>query len=437
MTRDYYFGFFQNSVQVPFIAVIISTSESQPVNYSIEAPGVGYYTSGSVTSDNEVIINLPTILIASSHNDHDKGIHLMTSSGMVTVIGQNLWHNSTDTFLCLPIINLRVEEYVYYGISVPMAPGSTFNSYILVVGTEDNTMIKLTVTQPVTIRDSTSPVALIAGMQYSFVINRFQTVLIGSVDDLTGTKIVTNKPVSVLSGHQCAQVNATFASCDYLIEQVPPTTVWGRVFYLGPPYIRNQLTIKVLAAYNSTSVDIYCTTPLESYVIAEGESVTKYLSNEGLLREYCTVKSSKAVLVVLLGHGCQHDGTGNILGDPFMAIVPATNQYDNKIQLSTLRNQAGYQHIINVIVLAEYYQLEMISLIYGGINIVHRNLWQPVMINNATEAYSFRKLVPEGVVELTHSNEAAMLTAVVYGYYNYSGYGHPGGITYEDFHYGS
>jgi len=59
-------------------------------------------------------------------------------------------------------------------------------------------MMNLTVTQPVTINDSDSTVDLTAGIQYSFVINRLQTVLIGSVDDLTGTKTFTNKSVSVL-----------------------------------------------------------------------------------------------------------------------------------------------------------------------------------------------------------------------------------------------
>ena len=395
------------------------------MNYSVEAPGVGYYTSGNVTSDNEVIINLPTTLITSSHNDQNKGIHLMISSDRVTVIGQNLASFTSDTFLCLPIKNLCVDEYVYYGISIPMTTGSPFSSYILVVGTEDNTMMKLTVTQPVTISVSNSTVDLTAGIQYSFVINRLQTVLIGSVDDLTGTKIVTNKPVSVLSGHQCGNQPVNIASCDYLIEQVPPTTLWGRVYYTAPLATRRSYTIKALAAYNSTVVDIYCNNTRESYIITEGESVKKTLS----LQEYCAINSSKEVLVVQLSHGQADDSDGDLIGDPMMTLVPATNQYSNKFQFSTLQGRAGYTHYINIIVLAQYYQPDMIYLISGGVNrSLDTHQWVPIMVNNVTEAYGVQVMISEGVAEVVHFNNDGILSPQVYGCAELECYGHPGGI---------
>ena len=417
----YYIGFFSSGGEISVLNIILTTSETRPVDYSIEAPGVGYYNSGSVTSDNEVIINLPTTLITSSHNDQDKGIHLMISSDRMTVIGQSLGTRSSDTFLCLPITNLCVDEYLYYGISVPMATFSPFNSSILVVGTEDNTMMKLTVTQPVTISASNSTVDLTAGIQYSFVINRLQTVLIESADDLTGTKIVTNKPVSVLSGHECGNVPANVGGCDHLVEQIPPTTLWGRVYYTAPLVTRRSYTIKLLAAYNSTIVDIYCNNTMESYSISEGESVNKTLS----LQEYCTINSSKKVLVVQLSHGQDDGGFGD---DQMMTLVPATNQYNNRFQFSTLQGQSGYTHYTNIIVLVQYYQPDMIYLISGGVNRSLDTLqWVPIMVNNVTEAYSVQVNISGGVTEVAHQNANARLSQIVYGFGFFEGYGHPGG----------
>ena len=430
LKRDYYFSFFKNfrSGQPSIIITtsIIITSESQSVNYSIEATGIGYYTSGIVTSDNEVIINLNNSFITSSHNDQDKGIHLMISSDRVTVIGQNLGHPSSGTFLCLPITNLCVDEYVYYGISVPISTHGSYNSSILVVGTEDNTMMKLTVTQPVTISVSNSTVDLTVGIQHSFVINRLQTVLIGSVDDLTGTKIVTDKPVSVLSGHECAYVPKNSSSCDHLIEQVPPTTLWGRVYYTAPLATRRSYTIKVLAAYNSTVVDIYCNNTRESYIITEGESVNKTLS----LQEYCAINCSKEVLVVQLTHGFSDDNDGDLIGDEMMTLVPATNQYSNKFQFSTLQGRAGYTHYINIIVLAQYYQPDMIYLISGGVNrSLDTHQWVPIIVNNVTEAYSVQVMILEGVAEVVYAyTSATVMSAIAYGFTLSVGYGHPAGI---------
>ena len=425
LMRDYYFSFFKN-VGSGQPSIIITTSESQPVNYSIEAPGVGYYTSSNVTSDNEVIINLPTTLITSSHNDQDKGIHLMTSSDRVTVIGQNLASFTSDTFLCLPITNLFVDEYVYYGISVPIGRSGSYSSSILVVGTENNTMMKLTVTQPVNISVSNSTDDLTAGIQYSFVINRLQTVLIESADDLTRTKIVTDKPVSVLSGHQCGRIPKNSNSCDHLVEQVPPTTLWGRVYYTAPLATRRSYTIKVLAAYNSTVVDIYCNNTRESYNISEGESVNKTLS----LQEYCAINSSKEMLVVQLSHGQADDNDGDSIGDTMMTLVPATNQYSNKFQFSTLQGQSDYTHYINIIVLAQYYQPDMIYLISGGVNrSLDTHQWVPITVNNVTEAYSVQVNISESVNEVVYVNTyATVMSAIAYGFAIHAGYGHPIGI---------
>ena len=409
-------------------SIVLITSEIHPVYYIIEAPGVDYYTSNFVSSNTEVILNLTNNnLITLSHNDQDKGIHLMINSDRVTVIGQNLRRHSDGTFLCLPITSLCVDEYVYYGISVPRGNdtfSSNQNSSILVVGTEDNTMMKLTVTQPVTINVTNSTVDLTAGMQYSYVINRLQTVLIGSVDDLTGTKIVTDKPVSVLSGHQCAVVPGNVGGCDHLIEQVPPTTLWGRVYYTAPLATRRSYTIKVLAAYNSTVVDIYCNNTRECHSISEGESVNITLS----LQEHCVINSSKKVLVIQFSHGFEDDNTDQY-GDPMMTLVPATNQYSNKFQFSTLQDQSeDYTHYINIIVLSQYYQPDMIYLISGGVNrSLDTHQWVPIMVNNVTEAYSVQVNVSESMGEVVHSNTTALMSVVIYGFGNRSAYGHPGG----------
>ena len=46
---------------------------------------------------------------------------------------------------------------------------------------------------------------LVPSIQDSFIINKFQIVLISSPNELSGTKIVTNKPVAVFSGPSYAK----------------------------------------------------------------------------------------------------------------------------------------------------------------------------------------------------------------------------------------
>ena len=421
----YYLGFFSNypGRNDTNISILLITSETHQVEYSIESPGIGLYHNGTLTAGVEVVLNLSINVQVSSHHDQDKGIYLTTSSKNVTVIGQSLIVSASgDSFYVLPTMELD-DAYVYYGISVPIVSISV-NSSILIVGTENNTIMRLTVTQYVTIGVGDTIVRLIPGIQYSFVINRLQTIFIGSPEDLSGTKIATDRPVSVFSGHQCANVPSNVTYCSYLIEQMPPTAMWGKIFFVAPLVNKISYTIKILAAYPSTNVNIYCNNVMESYTINEGEFVSKVPMNE-----YCAIYSDKVVLVVQFAHGGSEDL--HDYGDPMMTLVPATNEYLNKFDFSTIRipTQTDYNHHVNLIVMEQYYQPNLIHMVAGG---VERSLdtqqWVPILVNNFAEAYVTQLRIPEGITQITHTDAAAQMMAIVYGFTTHDGYGHIGGI---------
>ena len=416
-------GFFTNHASESdnkLISILLTTTEVYPVSYYIEAPGVGYYHRGILSSTNEVILNLSSSVEVSSHSDQDKGIYLTTGSDNVTVIGQNLERHTSDSFLVLPVIELD-DVYVYYGMSVPRGYD---HSAILIVGTENNIMMNLTTTQSVNISVDNTVTNLIPGRQYSFVINRLQTVYIESTSDLSGTKIVTDRPVSVFSGHQCGNVPSNVVACSHLIEQIPPTALWGEVYYTSPLANKTSYTIKVLAAYDSTTVNMYCNNTVVSYFINEGGFISKILQ----MNKYCAIYSNKKVLVLQLSHGGSED---NGYGDPMMTLVTDINQYSNQFDFSTIHNpsQLAYNHSVNIIVMAQYYQPNMIYLRAGGVN---RSLttqqWVPIQVNSITEAYATQVRIPEGIAHIVHTDPAAQMMAIVYGFARYDGYGHIGGI---------
>ena len=402
------------------------TTDFYPVSYSVQAPGIGIYYEGTVTADNKAIVNLPSTGIVTSHNDQNKGIYLKTRSNNITVIAKTYSIHTHDTFLVLPIVKLPVAMYVYYGISVPrtIVHNSHHHSAILLVGTENNTSLNLTITQSVNVSLGDTTYGLTPGRQYSFVINRLQTVYIESLKDLTGTKIVTNKPVSVFSGHECANIPYNQWGCGHVVEQIPPTILWGKVFYTAPLANRRSYTIKTIAAHNSTIMKIYCNNSAESYDINKGEFFNKTLQ----LQEYCAIKSNKNVLVVQFSHSHQEDRKG----EPMMTLVPATKQYDNRFKFSTL-HKGGYHHYVNIIVLAQYYQPDMVYLITGNTNrSLDTQQWIPVKVNNIIEAYATQVNIPGGVVEIIHSNVNAVMTTIGYGYTG-DYYGHPGGLKFSGY----
>ena len=427
----YYLGFFENLAQQSTFdnySIILTTSETNQVHYSMEAPSVGYYKRGTILAGDEAIFYLPSNIDVSSRDHEYFGIHLTTSSSNVTVIGQSLDFVTGDSFFALPIIELD-DVYIYYGISVPRARYDLLlaivNSSILVVGTEDNTMMNLTTTQSVNISIDNTIIHVTSGVQYSLVINRLQAIYIGSLDDLSGTKIVTNKPVSVFSGHECANVPWNIRACSYLIEQIPPTALWGKAYYTVPLAGKRSYTVKILAAHDSTTVNVYCTNVVKVYTVNEGGFFNKTLR----MTDHCAIYSDKIILVVQLSHGGFEDSEH---GDPMMTLVPATNQYLNKFDFVTIRSPlefSDFTHHVNIIVMAQYYQPNLIYLIAGGTNnSLDTQQWTPIQVNNITEAYATQLTISDGIVQVFHTNASAQMMTIMYGFDFLDGYGHIGGL---------
>ena len=362
---------------------LLTTTETQSVNYSLYIPRRGYRDSGRITANSSVTLNIPNMEV-SSYSHIDYGIYLELSSDKVTVIGQNYQSHTSDSYLALPTIKSdTVTEYVYYGMSV-YSPNSY--SSILIVGTEDNTQIYLVATQSTRIYSSRYYryrryyINVSPGSRYSFVINRLQTRYMETTSDLSGTKIIANKPVSVFSGHRCAYVPYSYGTCGYLIEQIPPTTYWGTTYYIAPLATRTSYTIKVLAAFDSTNITISCNGTIESNSVNEKSHVTKTLDNQ----EYCIIYANKKVLVAQF--------SGKNSEDPSMTLVPASNNFISKFQFPTFDHPTDsyyYPTYVNIIVMAEYYQPESIHMVTGGLQMsLNTQEWTPFRINNVIEAYA-------------------------------------------------
>ena len=423
MSKEYYLAFFED-VRDTKVSLVLLTTELQPVSYVVEAPGIEDYYNGTLIADDVAVVNLNESIVVSSHAEQDKGIYLATESDQVTVVGQTISATfpSGDTFLALPITNFCAVEYVYYGISVQRTTGHSiaFTSVVLIVGTKSDTTMKLIVPHSVNISMGNSTTELTPSEEYSFVINSLQTVLIESVEDLTGTKITTDNEASVFSGHQAGSVPFYLSNFDHLVEQIPSVMFWGNVHYVAPFNTRTSYTIKILAAYDFTSVTINCNDTIEYRIVHERSFVTRILSDQ----DYCAVHSNNSVLVAQYSHG--QNNTMN--GDSMMTLVPATIQYLNKLDFSTIHSSSNYNSFVNIIVMAEYYQPNMMYLKTGEVNIsLESQDWVPIVVNNITEAYAAQVNV-EGATHIIHLNSTALLTAVVYGFTPSRGYGHPGGL---------
>ena len=416
----YFFGFFVNpdKCHSADLKLILINTDSHPVSYLMEAPGIGYIRSGNISASEKKIVDIPSEAEVSSIDDQNKGIYLTTTSDNVTVIGQSINGNSTDTFTLLPVASRNAEKYTYYTISTGLVSPDGHNNTILVVGTEDNTTLELTVTREVQVKISNNVDNLVPDNMYSFAISKFQTVYISTEKDLSGTKVTTDKPVSVFSGHQFGYVD-NWSGGNYLAEQIPPTANWDNVYYFANT---GQSKVRILAAENFTIVNMHCDGIKESYMIHEGETAFELFDYHRV--DYCAVYSNKPVLVVLLGAIMKYNS-----GDPMMATVLGENQYTYKIASSTLNPEDSckiYHHYINLVVLEDYYQPDMIHLTQAGeTHTLTNSDWRAITADGVNKAYAVQLSIKAGPYIITHDNTAAKMTVTSFGIGDEKGgYGH-------------
>ena len=374
---------------------------------------MGFYENGIITTD-AVTVNLPFYITVSSIYEQTKGICIKTSSNKVSVHSIPLfhcncycygYHPALEIFYVIPVTHLCVSEYKYYVLSVDSSLSHPFNSSVLVVGTEDNTIIKLTVTQPVTIIADNVITNLIPYKESSFTINRMQTVYFGSPKDLTGSKIITNKEVSVFSGHPYGQLLKLTPS--YLIKQIPPTVLWGKVHYVMPLNpTSGGYAIKIVASDNCL-LEFHCNSSSLHITLNNGGYIFKEFSNT----ESCAIKSTSKVLVAqfsLRVHTYNHYGSVQL-----MALVSPAKHYYSRFNFSFY-----YFNHIYVIVMPQYYQPDKIYLLTNEDNTtLDTQVWVPISVEGIIEAYATQVNITHvyGMFEIFHANETALMTVMLYG----------------------
>lgn len=416
--KDFYIGFMRNVGGGPFtnLRLVIGTT-AESADYKVET-GARMIQMGTVSSGTPVVVEIPSNLelqiTESSFENRQKGIHVYTTGDeSIFVIGENYVNPlNYGTFLAYPCITVEGDAgYEYYIVSTD-DPTDFLRSQFLLVGCEDDTTITVTPSQSISLpqdpqMSTTTSVTVEANaMSEEFTLNRLQTLLISSVDDLTGTKIVSNKPLTVISGHECANIPSSESGCEPLALHVPPLATWGTKFLLAPFARRTGVQNFKAVSAEAASIIYTCGTTSRG-----AQGVTTLEINTA---DYCYVESSQPLLLVQFATG----GTIDMEGDPAAAIISPIDQYISEIAFFSLLTNIFPSNYISVTVSAEHYNSENIMLDGAVIGCE----WKEIR-NNEEEivGYGCSKAVTSGANTptqhtVTHTGANGLLSVLVYGF---------------------
>ena len=455
--NEFYLGFFHNrysrdcgAEKYPPI-IWVTTPETTPVSFVITTLDKTIY-SGMACPNLVTYINIPLEFIVCESapetiSERYKGIRVKAEhSRKIIVFGQNEELGSNDAYVALPVVRLPfVMNFEYILVSVYGDTGTAAkmkDSVGLIIGTEDNTEVTVVPSAAIPISHNLAPVRFffrsLPAYLNTITIHKYQTLYLQvRGGDISGTHITTNKPVSVFSGHECANVPIHSYACDMLIEQIPPTYTWGTEVVTVPLITKANDVIKIIASQDSTTVDVTYT----DYVTGSVTSTSTFSMNSGQFKEltmgdYALIKSNHPIAVFQISTSGYT--SNNLKSDPFMLMVPSRKQYLNSHTITTapfqgdlegrIPNLAVYTHYINIAVPAEFFNANQIEMNGGAID---TSVFKPIRFsNNKVWGYGAQMKLEPGVHIVKHLNRNALLSVVVYGFTTQMSYGYCGGLHY-------
>lgn len=388
---DFWLGFPKNyNGEEASFSFFLSSEEAASI--TINAPHLTFTQQVDLEPGVAIKFDLPSNVETLNYDAADgTGIHL-TSEQEFTVYGLSRKKFTTDAYLGLPV-DVLGTEYITLGYSGSLHGESQF----LVVATEDNTTVQI----------DASPLDNCPGAG-EVVLNAGQTYMHRSCreGDISGTVISSSAPVSVFSGHECANIpdnDTTF--CDHIIEQMPATSTWGRQFLIAPLAQRqNGDTFRFLASSDDTQIMI---NGLAVATLNKGEFF------QTILAEASFVEASQPILTAQYSNGTSHD---DVISDPFIMLIPPYEQFLQQYTFAapTSGFRTNYANIITKTSNIE-------ALQFDGVSIPNEQ-FAPI----GTTDYSFAQYP---VTPGSHTLEGAVAGVFVYGYDDDDSYGYPGGLS--------
>ena len=421
--NEFFITFFKN-LDVPTLVVFVTTAETYPVNFTIEtSEGLETKTSvaGQVTT-----VEYPSSYELTSETDRTKWIHLKAKGDKkIIVYAASEAQYSADTCLCLPAE--KIDAASTYVAVMEASSSCCGEAQIGIVAAADNTVLSITPTQNITV--GTTSVS--AGATGQITLNRRETLLLRSLDDLTGTRVESNKQISLFSGHECTNIPMGVGGCDILLEQLPPVQFWGTRHATAPLLTRTSYDrFRIVAGDLAAHVIIQClqANGAAGYSAEVDLNSYAYHTVDIPSTDFCWIEGTEKILVTQFSVGQDADG---VLSDPFMAIVPPVDQYSNSYTLATVPSvfSPAFSHYLNILIPQAFLQLDEIFL--NGVALSGSTVVS-IMRYNVAQVHAVQVTVSEGVQTLRHANPLAQLGVIVYGYRQFSGYGYPGGMSIQN-----
>ena len=422
---EYFLTFVDPLHTAELFPIFVTTAiPGSAVWFTVEIPGLDWELTAQAYHGEFAGINIPSLI---GLNAGQRGIVIRSHSCMELQIAAGsfgLSDFSTDVFHVFSTEAFKTCKHnrcTYYVATYGWPLNSEgYLSFTAIVGQTDNTIVTITPSVKSVLNSSSGSESLGATRARTVMINKTETIFLTSMQDLTGSIIESNNPLSIFTGQECVKIPNDVGKCSFISEQLPPTEQWGSQFVaIATPTQPLYSIIRVTAYRDSTQVAFNCTNQTESFLTLQKGQFKDVTISTGLS---CSVSSNMDILLMQFSIGSE-DGRG----DPHMYLIPPTKWYFSRaVAISPYHFADGwpYDNTIAITIPSEFYQLSDIS--YEGLSLDTLETYnhQVVYSGEATFHTFLIMNITTGSHYLHHSNPHAKFGITAFGTTQFDSYGY-------------
>ena len=324
-----------------------------------------------------------------------KGVHV-TSNLPVTVSSMNL--GSCAAYLGFPTDALAAEYYVVTWW--PLL--SSMRSQIIISSMADDTEVVVLFSSSRVVNVDYNGVTYGSGGVLTFTLTQYQTFMLEDDNDLSGTYITANNPITVFGGNNEVAIDDVNV-LDTTVAQLVPVSRWGTKFYAVT--IPNDIAgyyLKFVTVKPNTKVEI---TNYGTVIVAQGGEFREISMPGGV---HSSIISDKPIMVIVYSKGLASSDSDS---NPAALLLPPSEQYLNEYYFSAMMT-ADVPHDHYLLLAVELGNTDGIYL--DGLQVTNA-FWTP--ISSSTTPTMLGAAVPiwAGAHRVHHNDPTVKFGAYVHG----------------------
>ncbi|XP_028436588.1 IgGFc-binding protein-like [Perca flavescens] len=287
--REFALSFMQNyapDYDSPRFQLYITAVQAN-AKVTVQVPPLNFKQEKTLNAGETVTISLPTSVEMYGSQKSPNTVRIEASADVtVTSFSSKLY--TADTSVVYPTTEWGTEYFIFTPAG---SPYGSFKEFSVTNGKESN-KVEIFPLGSISFQGRVYE----SGSQMLIDLQPYESVQLQSVYELSGTRVASQLPVAVVTGHTCTW---RFSKCNHVYEQLLPVSRWGSSFIVPPLTFQDRYDSVFLLASQATRATVQYGNREEVLTLIRGQIMEVRYHNP----ETLSIQADHGIQVLMLFNG--------------------------------------------------------------------------------------------------------------------------------------